>query len=197
MLHLILGLGNPGKEYKGTRHNVGADIVFQFAGGNDFTVEKKHFAKTCRCRVDNTPVQLAVPTVYMNESGKTAAALLHYYDIPPERLLVVHDDIDIDLTEMRFSFDARSGGHRGIDSIIASIGTSAFTRLRIGVSGLYRKQYDAAKYVLQTFNPKQEEKIITHVKDRAVEAMSDYILYGGDHTMNRYNRKSFAGQDMP
>ncbi len=188
-MHIILGLGNPGKEYDGTRHNVGAEVLRDVAGGDTlWSDQKKLFARTAREKFPAEEVILAIPTTYMNESGKAAAALLSYYKMKPENLLVVHDDIDLPLGTIRISKNASAGGNRGVASIIEALGTKAFARVRIGVAGSTRARTDAAQYVLKPFL-KAERTLLPDIQSRARSALRDILTHDIAYAMNQYNKR--------
>jgi peptidyl-tRNA hydrolase, PTH1 family len=195
-MKIIVGLGNPDKKYDDTRHNVGRVVVERFVGDASLCKnEPARFARTCRCDVEGTSVLAVLPLVYMNESGKAVRAIIDFYQLNPADILVVHDDIDIDLGEIRFSHNASSGGNRGVESIINAVGSQNFSRLRIGVSGPTRAQHDAAKYVLQK-PPRNEEIILEGALQRAVDALGDFYLYNNiAFVMNRYNRHGLRTEE--
>lgn len=181
---IILGLGNPGKEYDGTRHNVGAEVVRGFASDARWSLDRDRAAEIAK---PSAGVLVAIPTTYMNESGKAAAALLSYYKIAPEDLLVVHDDIDLPIGTIRISKNASAGGNRGVASIIEALRTKAFARVRIGVAGTTRARTDAAQYVLKPFL-KAERAIIPDIQSRARSALRDILAHDLAYAMNEHNK---------
>ncbi len=133
---LIVGLGNPGSEYRGTRHNAGADFVEALARAGSVTLqaETKFDGLTGRIRLDDHDLRLLVPTTFMNRSGRAVAAMAAFYKIPPEQILVAHDELDIPPGHARFKRGGGHGGHNGLRDIIPSLGNSReFQRLRIGI----------------------------------------------------------------
>ncbi|MBI5798474.1 MAG: aminoacyl-tRNA hydrolase, partial [Candidatus Yonathbacteria bacterium] len=131
-MKLIIGLGNPGEEYIGTRHNVGREVVRGLS--KDWKVEKKLFAEIAK----HNDIIFALPTTYMNESGQPVQLLVTRYALRVTDLVIIHDDIDLPLGTIRISKNASAGGHNGVQSIIDALGTKEFTRLRIGVAGIAR-----------------------------------------------------------
>lgn len=156
---LIVGLGNPGADYEYTRHNVGFMAVMRLAGA-DARWRTEHFAKTFATNVDGHRVIFAMPQTFMNDSGRAVRAIMDFYKIPLENLIVIHDDMDLKLGETRTKVGGGSAGHNGIKSIDANVGRD-YTRVRIGIDhprniGL---QIDPADWVLGRFTPAQLEKI--------------------------------------
>ena len=161
---IIVGLGNPGKRYKNTRHNIGFQVVDEFAKENDFP-EFRLSKKSNALVSEKENIVLVKPQTFMNESGKAVKALLK--NTTRTVLVVIHDDIDLPLGKIRISKNRGSAGHKGVESIIKEIGTKDFTRFRIGINPAFAKASagkpkNVEKYVLQKFN-KEEEKIIEQV----------------------------------
>jgi peptidyl-tRNA hydrolase, PTH1 family len=184
-LQLVIGLGNPGSRFAGTRHNVGAMTVESLAQRNGLRLQgSKHAAATARGSFENVPVLLAVPDTYMNESGVAVARLTRYYKIPPDRLLIICDDLDIPFGTLRIRPDGGSGGHNGLKSIISAIGTQQFPRLRVGVG---RPVYGAIDHVLGRFSP-EEERLLPRLLQAAGDAANASVVSGPRDAMNRFNR---------
>ncbi|MES2212049.1 MAG: aminoacyl-tRNA hydrolase [Pseudomonadota bacterium] len=134
-IQLVIGLANPGQSYEKTRHNAGAWWL-NYAMGHwrcSWSTQSKLSAQVSQYALPDRVLRLAQPTVYMNESGQSVQALLHYYKITPDQLLVVHDDLDLQPGDVRFKFDGGHGGHNGLRDIIQKVGTAAFYRLRLGI----------------------------------------------------------------
>lgn len=163
---IIVGLGNPGKRYKNTRHNVGFQAVDEFARENDFP-EFKLSKKFNALVSEEENIVLVKPQTFMNESGKAVKALLK--NTRKTVLVVIHDDIDLPLGKIRISENRGSAGHKGVESIIKEIGTKDFTRFRIGVSSKTGKPKDVEKYVLQKFNKGEEEIIKQVIQEITIE----------------------------
>lgn len=158
-MHLIVGLGNPGKKYEKTRHNVGfmiVDALREELTSYDvgaWELSKKFNAYIAGCTRKSRKLLLAKPTTFMNDSGHAVQLIAHYYKIPPRDILVVHDDKDIPLGEVKVQTDRGHAGHNGIRSIQSCIGTQQFTRYRIGIrSANEKRMQDTAKFVLGKFS---------------------------------------------
>lgn len=163
---LILGLGNPGKIYQNTRHNIGWDFVSwlqeQYNAPN-WQINKKHFAQLSIYEEqdeDSKRIIFALPLVFMNEADKALQQLNKYYDIPLENSFIVHDDNDIYVGDFKLSFDCGSAGHKGVESIIKHTNSQKFYRLRIGIQPKKEQRTKAGDLVLKKFSP-EERKIIT------------------------------------
>jgi PTH1 family peptidyl-tRNA hydrolase len=185
--HLLVGLGNPGREYRNNRHNVGflvLDRLVARQGWAGFT-RRQGKALITTGALSGTPLVLAKPQTYMNLSGQAVASLARFYDLTRERLLVILDDIDLPLGMLRMRPEGGSGGQGGLKSIITSLGTEAFPRLRVGI-GRPPGVRAAAGYVLRDFQP-DERELIDLALDRAVDAAECFVLEGLTTAMNRYN----------
>ncbi|MBN1920122.1 MAG: aminoacyl-tRNA hydrolase [Anaerolineae bacterium] len=157
---LIVGLGNIGPRYAGNRHNIGFQAVDALAQSHGLSFSRsEHHAAVAHGMLNTHRVVLAKPQTWMNDSGKAVAPLLTFYKIPPERMLVLYDDLDIPLGTLRFRQEGSSGGHRGVQSIIQHTGTQGFPRLRLGI-GRPPGRMDPAAYVLQDFD--SAEQAILH-----------------------------------
>jgi len=183
---LIVGLGNPGPEHIGARHNIGFEVVDRLAAKSGVEFEAcRGKALVTAIRVGGEPVTLAKPQTFMNLSGLAVRALLDKYGLPPAALLVVYDDLDLPLGQLRLLPRGSSGGHRGMESVITAVGTADFPRLRIGIG---RPVGDAAAYVLSRFLPEEEEPVRT-VLETAVAALESVLQEGLDRAMNKFNRR--------
>lgn len=186
-MYIIVGLGNPGKEYEHTRHNVGFCVIDALAETYRINVtEKKHKALIGKGMIDGKKVLLAKPQTYMNLSGESIRALLDYYKADErEDLLVIYDDISLDVGKLRIRKKGSAGGHNGIKSILAHLGHDEFVRIKVGV-GDKPKGGDLVNHVLGGFGGEDREKIkesITLAKEAAVSILCD----GADQTMNLFN----------
>jgi PTH1 family peptidyl-tRNA hydrolase len=183
---LIVGLGNPGKEYKMNRHNTGFMLIDAIAKEAGIRVGR---AKSRSLAGEGTlygaPAVLAKPHTYMNESGNAVASLLKVYRIDLGHLLVAHDDLDLPFGTIRMRAGGGSAGHKGVESISRSLGTGDYVRLRIGI-GRPPGNMDAADYVLEDFDRQQEEEL-PFVMDLAVKAVKTWITEGLAQAMNVYN----------
>ncbi len=179
-MFIIVGLGNPGVKFNTTRHNAGFMALDFFATQNnfpEFELSKKYDSLIS----EKDGILLAKPQTFMNESGKAVQKLMKNSQA---ELIVVHDDIDMDLGKIKFSKDSGAGGHKGVESIIALLGTKDFTRLKIGIATGEQK---AEEVVLQKFSPAEQE-ILTGVIKKSALALQYFIDNGLEKTMNEYNR---------
>jgi PTH1 family peptidyl-tRNA hydrolase len=182
---LIVGLGNPGPAYAGNRHNVGAMVVDELAGrdasgGGAVASFKAHKARArvaeVRLRLGGPKLVLAVPTTYMNVSGGPVAGLLKYYDVPLERLIVVHDELDIDAGLVRLKLGGGEGGHNGLRSITQSLGSRDYLRVRVGIGRPPGRQ-DPADFVLKDFS-KVEKAELPFLLDESADAAEALVEIG-------------------
>ena len=157
-MYIIAGLGNPGRQYAGTRHNMGFNVVTRIA--DDYKMQitiKEHKALCAKGFIGGQKVLLALPQTYMNLSGESIRELVNYYKIDPEtELMVIYDDISMDVGRIRMRAKGSSGGHNGIKNIIAELGTDVFPRMKVGV-GEKPKGWDLADYVLGRFSDEENE----------------------------------------
>ena len=166
---LVVGLRNPGDRYEGTRHNIGAEVVDLLAERWSAPVGKGPKGVPVRvgtARVGDSTVRLALPTTFMNESGRAVQPLAAYYDVAADDLLVLHDDIDLGFGRLRIAHDRGAGGHNGIRSITNALGAPAFWRLKIGV-GRPPSRMDPADFVLSRFSRAEREEVDVLVQDAA------------------------------
>jgi peptidyl-tRNA hydrolase, PTH1 family len=167
-MFLIFGLGNPGGKYQFSRHNIGSRVVGKLTS------------------LDLMNVILAEPTTFMNESGKPVKALMKRYGLKADRLIVIHDDLDIPLGEIKIAKNRGPAGHKGVGSIIKETGTKNFIRLRIGICPKDGKPRNPEKFVLQRFN-EEEEKIVKQVIEKTTEAVKFLLEEGLERTMSKFN----------
>ena len=189
-MFLIVGLGNPTKQYEKTRHNIGFDVMDALADKYNISIsENKHKALCGKGVIEGMKVVLAKPQTYMNLSGESVAELVNYYKLDPEsELIVVFDDISLEPGNIRIRKKGSAGGHNGIKNIIAMTGTQNFMRIKVGV-GEKQKGWDLADYVLGRFSTEDRTKVeeaIGHAMDAAVLMMQGEV----DKAMNDYNSKS-------
>ena len=185
---LIVGLGNPGEEYRLTPHNLGFMVIDRLAGECGVNVRRPEAqALTATAELSGTEVILAKPQTYMNLSGLAVERLLRNYDLGPAHLLVVVDEIELPLGMLRVRPQGSAGGHNGLKSIIGAIGTDDFARLRIGV-GPGRPVEDYASYLLAPFSSR-ESASAKEMIDQASEAVRMILSDGMQEAMNRFNRK--------
>ncbi|HNS52887.1 MAG TPA: aminoacyl-tRNA hydrolase [Anaerolineae bacterium] len=184
---LIVGLGNPGAEYAGHRHNIGFRVVDALAQahGLRFARLRGTSAHVARGDVCGRPVALAKPQTFMNESGRAVGRVSQVCGVAPSQVLVVLDDLDLPLGRLRLRPDGGSAGHKGMRSIIERLGTQAFPRLRVGIDRPPGRM-DPAEYVLLPF-AEQELVVVRQVLDHAVSAIECWLAEGIDVAMGRYN----------
>ncbi len=185
-MKLIVGLGNPGRKYEGTRHNVGFAAVDLLAGRHGVTWESARAeALIGKWRAENTLI--AKPLTFMNLSGQAVLDLLQFYKIDPQDLLVIVDEAQLDLGRLRARPSGSSGGHNGLKSVIGVLGTENFPRLRIGV-GRGDARRDLGDHVLARFDP-AEQPVIDEAVQRAADAAETFVREQIVAVMNAYNRK--------
>ncbi|HSL27840.1 MAG TPA: aminoacyl-tRNA hydrolase [Anaerolineales bacterium] len=184
--YLLIGLGNPGREYRDTRHNVGfmlIDSLIIRLNARGMKVQSKAVVTTASYQ--DRKLILAKPQTYMNLSGQSAQGLLNFYKIPVENMLIAHDDLDIPFGTIRIRPKGGPGGQGGMASTINQLGTKDFPRLRIGI-GRPPGRMDPAAYVLQNFT-RDEMKILREIIDRATDAALTFVVDGLNMAMNKYN----------
>lgn len=188
-MYIIAGLGNPTKEYEGTRHNVGFMAVDALAEKYGISVTAcKHKALIGKGAINGTKVMLVKPLTYMNASGEAIRAVVDYYKIDPaQELIVIYDDISLDAGQLRIRKKGSAGGHNGIKNIIAQLGHDSFQRIKIGV-GEKPKGYDLIDYVLGHFS-KEELAVIQDSLEQADGALQMMLEGKADAAMNEYNAK--------
>lgn len=184
---LVVGLGNPGAEYTGTRHNIGFDVVDELARRMHATlrVHKRTRALTAEGRLVGQRVVLGEPVTYMNRSGDAVAGLMSFFRIPVERLVVVHDELDLPLETLRLKSGGGAGGHNGLKSISASVGTVDYARVRVGI-GRPPGRMDPAAYVLRRFSAAERTSADLAVQ-RASDAVEVLISEGLAAAQNGFN----------
>ena len=186
---LIVGLGNPGSKYWNTRHNVGFAAMDALADSLHARVDRVKFqGLTGTAELDGKKLILLKPTTYMNLSGQAVSAAARFYKIPPERILVMFDDISLEPGRIRVRKEGSAGGHNGVKSIISSLGSQAFPRIKIGVGAKPHPDYDLADWVLSVF-PLSPREAMAEVYSRAAEAARAIVTEGCDAAMNRFNGK--------
>ncbi len=177
-MKIIIGLGNPGKKYNKTRHNVGFIIVnkLQTTGYSQFALNKKFNTEIAKSQVNNEKILLAKPQTFMNNSGKAVAKVFNYYKISSKDIWIISDDIDLQLGQIRIRFKGSSGGHKGLQSIIDNLSTEKFPRIRVGIKTLKTDKIPAEKYVLQKFSEKEME-ILDEIIEKTIEEIKKSMKY--------------------
>ena len=188
-MHLIIGLGNPGRKYQETRHNIGFQVVDEFLKENNFPrfkFAKKFNAEISEGILGGEKILLANPQTFMNLSGKSVKPLIDFYKITPPGRVVIHDDIDITLGKIRIVKGRGAAGHKGVESIVKELKTKNFIRFRIGVQPETGEPKNVENFVLQNFN-KEEEKIVKEVIRKTVEAIEFSLKTGLEKAMAKFN----------
>ncbi|OGD31352.1 aminoacyl-tRNA hydrolase [Candidatus Azambacteria bacterium RIFCSPHIGHO2_02_FULL_52_12] len=190
-MYLVIGLGNPGDEYKNTKHNIGREIVEKWAKKNDlgdFAFDKKHNALVAQGKIDKEKTVAALPETFMNKSGLAVFALASYYKVKPVQIFVVHDDIDLPVGRIKLSFAKNSAGHKGVEHVTKYLKTTAYWRVRIGIgSAAKKKTKQAMDVVLKKFSAKEELDIKKAVK-KALEALTSAVAESPEKAMSIYNQ---------
>ena len=186
-MKLVVGLGNKGREYENTRHNMGFMLVDRYLQYKNITdkFKEKFNAMYIETTINNEKVIFIKPMTYMNNSGIAVRAFLDFYKLNSEDILVISDDLDLDLGKFRLRRNGSSGGHNGLKSIISHLGTDNFKRLRIGISN---DKDDVINYVLSKFGKKELSEIDT-MFDTLVDVLDDYFVMDFTSLMSKYNRK--------
>ncbi len=183
---MIVGLGNPGREYQYSRHNIGFRVIDRLAEKINIKTRKyQGRAMTGNGIVEGKRIILAKPQTFMNNSGSSVRELARFYKIEPMRILVIHDDVDLELGKMRLRASGSSGGQKGMDSIIRELGTNTFPRIRIGISRPPGRM-GTSHYVLEGFLPSEQE-IVEIILDKAVQAVMAFLESGIEQAMNKFN----------
>jgi PTH1 family peptidyl-tRNA hydrolase len=195
-LLLIVGLGNPGSEYAATRHNIGFVLVHRLAAdwGAAWTVQKKFSARLARLERAGKKVVLCEPQTFMNASGEAVAAAARFYQLPPQRVLVVVDDADLALGQIRMRPFGSSGGHHGLESVEQQLGTRDYPRLRLGIGRRAEDDREITDYVLGRFTA-AERDVVKEVLDRACQQVDCWVSDGIQAAMNKFNGAITAPPD--
>lgn len=186
-MYLIVGLGNPGQEHEGTRHNIGRDAVLalhRHMDLDDFRFEKKWNAQVAEGRLGKEKIALILPDTFMNKSGTAVASAVRFFKAKPDHVFLVHDDADIMLGNTKMSFSKRSAGHKGVESVMRALKTRDFWRFRLGIAG--KRDIPAEKIVLKRFTPDEQRLAKKNVK-KTVEALDRAVLDTPEIAMNEYN----------
>ena len=184
---LIVGLGNPGKEYAATRHNIGFITLDRLAQQEHFDIKKIKFKSlVCDTVLAGKRCMMMKPSTFMNNSGEAVGECARFYKIPPEHILVIYDDINFDPGVMRIRKKGSDGGHNGMKSIIYHLNSNAFPRIRMGIGAKPHPEYDLADWVLSGFS-ESEKKALEPAIDNACDAIRQIVAGEIDTAMNRYN----------
>ncbi len=187
-MYIIVGLGNPGKQYEHTRHNVGFEVIDRLAEKHDILMtERKHRAFCGKGLIGGQKAMLVKPQTFMNLSGESVKSAVDFYQIGTDELIVVYDDVSLSPGQLRIRRAGSAGGHNGIKNIIAQLGTQEFPRVKVGV-GEKPERMDLADYVLSHFS-KSEWEMMEEAFKEAADAVEVMIADGADAAMNRFNAK--------
>lgn len=186
---LVVGLGNPGREYERTRHNVGYRTAELLAREANVSIDRAKFRGLTRsCELAGQKVLLLKPETFMNNSGEAVQLAAMYYRLPLDHILVLSDDVSLPVGKIRVRAEGSAGGHNGLKSIISHLGSQDFPRIRIGVGAKPHPDYDLADWVLSSFTP-EEEKLLAPALDHAAAAVLELIQYGPRQAASRFNGK--------
>lgn len=186
-MFLIVGLGNPGSKYAFNRHNIGflaCDYWLKSLNGSDYREE--HKALTKKFKLNDHDVLLAKPQTFMNLSGESVVAMMNFYKIPKENLLVIHDDIDLPFGTMKLQHNRGAGGQNGVKSISQLLGHSEYARLKMGVGRPSHPDFAVSDYVLGNF-PKEEAAVLDRYLETAADAVESFILEGLNKASTKFN----------
>lgn len=185
-MYIIVGLGNPGAKYSGTRHNIGFDIISEFAEKNNINFNKQSFLGLIgEGYIEDKKVLLVMPQTYMNLSGECVLKVIEWYKESLDNLIVIYDDISLEVGKIRIRKKGSHGGHNGMKNIISKINSSEFTRIRVGI-GDKPENWDLADHVLSKFSD-DENKILINTTDKVCDALDIIIKKDIDSAMNIYN----------
>lgn len=187
-MKVIIGLGNPGVHYRGTRHNIGFQVVDRLAEIHHILISTKRFKSLYGTGwIDSQKVVLAKPMTFMNRSGEGVKKAIHFFQVGIEDVIVIHDDLDLPLGRLRFKRRGGDGGHQGVRSIIESMGKNTFLRLKVGI-GRPPQGMDPTEYVLTSFD-EIEQSYLEGILSRAAASLRVMLLEGIETAMNRYQKK--------
>lgn len=184
-MKLIVGLGNPGKVYENTRHNIGFDVIDEYLKKYNEEIKQEKFdGLYTKLNINNEKVIFLKPQKYMNLSGEVIKKYVDFYKIQVEDILVIHDDLDQQLGNIKLKQNSSSGGHNGIKNIESQLGTKNYKRLKIGISN--DKKIDTKNYVLSKIN-NEDRKILDESIKICLNIIDDYFIIDFEHLMNKYN----------
>jgi PTH1 family peptidyl-tRNA hydrolase len=193
-MKLIVGLGNPGRRYQGTRHNIGARVIETLARRHRVTLREEGWANVGALNLHVARVLFARPQTYVNVSGTAVGDLRRRHRLPLENLLVVFDDLDLPVGQIRLRAKGGHGGHNGMRSIVEALGSEEFPRLRVGI-GRPREDVDPADYVLSRFS-KGEQAQMDEAVERAADAVEAYVRRGIEAAMSAFNLRASASHNL-
>lgn len=185
-MYLIVGLGNPENEYAHTRHNMGFDTINQIAKNNNIQITKNKFKGLCESTIiQNQKVILLKPQTYMNLSGESVKEVAEFYNLKPEEIIVIYDDIDIEKGHIKIRKKGGAGSHNGMKSVVEELQSTNFARIRVGI-GQPEFKSDMINYVIGKV-PQEEQKILQQGVEKAAKAVEEILKNGIDIAMNKFN----------
>lgn len=185
-MYLIVGLGNPENEYSHTRHNMGFDTINQIAKNNNIQITKNKFKGLCESTIiQNQKVILLKPQTYMNLSGESVKEVSEFYNLKPEEIIVIYDDIDIEKGHIKIRKKGGAGSHNGMKSVVEELQSTNFARIRVGI-GQPEFKSDMINYVIGKV-PQEEQKILQQGVEKAAKAVEEILKNGIDIAMNKFN----------
>lgn len=186
-MYLIIGLGNPGKEYENTRHNIGFNVLNSYLEKNNLRLDKEKFnGLYTKTSINNEDVIFLEPQTYMNSSGDSVRKIMDFYKIDVENILVIQDDLDMEIGKIKLKENSSSGGHNGIKDIEEKLGTNSIKRLKIGISN--NKMMDTKDYVLGKFS-KEEKEVLEKTYNICLNIIDDFFAMNFDLLMGKYNKR--------
>ena len=187
--YIVAGLGNPDRKYEGTKHNVGFMVMDVLAEKYGLKINKiKYKSVVCDTKIGSSRVLLMKPQTYMNNSGEAIREAAQFYKIPPERIIVIFDDISLEPGKLRIRKNGSDGGHNGLKSIIYHLNSNQFPRIKVGVGAKPHPDYDLASWVLSGFSKENAEKVKSSL-DNAVSALELMLEGKTDMAMNKFNQR--------
>lgn len=183
-MKIIFGLGNPGTEYNETRHNIGFEMINYLYKDFDKKARKKFNSNYNEVMVNDEKVLLVKPLTFMNNSGETVKKFMNFFNVSPDDILIIQDDMDMDIGRIKIVYDSSNGGHNGIKSIENNINTKKYLRIKIGISK--NKNFETVNYVLGKFS-KEEKSIINNSYNKLKNIINDFVCCDKMELMNKYN----------
>jgi PTH1 family peptidyl-tRNA hydrolase len=184
-MKLIVGLGNPGKEYDKTRHNVGFMFIDYFCNKNSLNFKIKMDALYTETDINNEKIIIIKPQTFMNNSGNSVAKYANFYKIPTKDIIIIYDDTSFIVGNLKIKASGSSAGHNGIDDVMNKLGTKDVKRIKIGIA---KSKYNLIQFVLSKFN-KEELTILNNMFEKNNELIKDFVILDFDHLMSKYNIK--------
>lgn len=185
--YIIVGLGNPGRQYEGTRHNCGFEAVDRLSSKHNCQMKKLRFKSiTGECRINGAKCLLMKPSTFMNLSGEAVVQAMNFYKVQPSQVIVIYDDISLDVGKMRIRMKGSDGGHNGMKNIIYLTGSDAFPRIKLGVGKKPHPEYDLKDWVLGKFSA-QDAKTMSEIFDNACDAVELMVQDRASDAMQRFN----------